>query len=56
MFPIELVEKDFGYVVDDASRTGAKVPVSSVTRSVFGDAKSHGFGEDNITGVMKLFS
>jgi 3-hydroxyisobutyrate dehydrogenase len=56
MFPIELVEKDFGYVVDEASRAGAKVPVSSVTRGVFGDAKSHGLGDDNITGVVKLFN
>jgi 3-hydroxyisobutyrate dehydrogenase-like beta-hydroxyacid dehydrogenase len=56
MFPIELVEKDFGYVVDEADRAGAKVPVSSVTRGVFVDAKSRGLGADNITGVVKLFS
>lgn len=56
MFPIELVEKDFGYVIDEAGRVGAKVPVSSATREVFGDAKSHGFGADHITGVVKLFN
>ncbi|MBX9682993.1 MAG: NAD(P)-dependent oxidoreductase [Hyphomicrobium sp.] len=55
MFPIELVEKDFGYVIDEAGRVGAKVPVSLATRNVFGDAKSHGFGADNITGVVNLF-
>jgi len=56
MFPIELVEKDFGYVVDAADKAGAKVPISSVTRRVFGDAMTHGFGADNITGVAKLFN
>jgi 3-hydroxyisobutyrate dehydrogenase len=56
MFPIELVEKDFGYVVDEAGRAGAKIPLSSVTRSVFSDAEARGLGEDNITGVVKLFS
>ena len=56
MFPIELVEKDFGYVIDEASRASATVPVSSATRNVYADAKSHGFGADNITGIVKLFS
>jgi 3-hydroxyisobutyrate dehydrogenase len=56
MFPIELVEKDFGYVVEEAGRAGAKVPVSLAARNVFGDAISNGFSADNITGVVKLFS
>jgi 3-hydroxyisobutyrate dehydrogenase-like beta-hydroxyacid dehydrogenase len=55
MFPIELVEKDFGYVVDEAYRIGATVPVSLATRAVFGYAKSDGLGEENITGIAKLF-
>jgi 3-hydroxyisobutyrate dehydrogenase len=56
MFPIELVEKDFGYVVDEAGRAGAKVPLSSLTRAIFSDAEARGLGGDNITGVVKLFS
>lgn len=55
MFPIELVEKDFGYVIDEALSTGAEVPMSSAARQVFAEALARGYGGDNITGVVKVF-
>lgn len=55
MFPIELVEKDFGYVVGVAARTQADVPISAAAYQVFADALARGYGEDNITGVAKVY-
>lgn len=55
MFPIELVEKDFGYVVGVAARTQADVPISAAAHQVFADALARGYGEDNITGVAKVY-
>jgi 3-hydroxyisobutyrate dehydrogenase-like beta-hydroxyacid dehydrogenase len=54
MFQIELV-KDRGYVNDEDSLEGAEVPVPTATPIVYGDAKTDGYGADNITGVMQLF-
>lgn len=55
MFPIELVEKDFSYVVKTAEENGATVPISAATQAVFRKAIAEGFGEDNITGVAQLY-
>ncbi len=55
MFPIDLVEKDFGYVVAAAEAVGASVPTADAVRAVFADAKRRGFGGDNIAGVLQLF-
>lgn len=55
MFPIDLVEKDFGYVVATTSRLGGDSPVATAVRGVYARAKDAGLGGDNITGVVKVF-
>lgn len=54
-FPIDLVEKDFRYVVEAASGVDAKTPTSAAVRDVYALAKEAGYGEDNIAGVAQLF-
>ncbi|MEP7455043.1 NAD(P)-dependent oxidoreductase [Phyllobacterium sp. SB3] len=53
-FPIELIEKDFGYVIGEASSADA-VPTLVAAREVFRQAIERGFGADNMTGVVRLF-
>jgi len=55
MFPIDLVEKDLGYVVATTSSLGGESPVTAAVRAVYGRAKDEGLGGDNITGVVKVF-
>ncbi|MBH23985.1 MAG: 3-hydroxyisobutyrate dehydrogenase [Myxococcales bacterium] len=55
MFPIELVEKDFGYVVAAAEALGAEVPAAAAARAVYRRACEAGYGEHNINGVAQLF-
>jgi len=55
MFPIDLVEKDFRYVMQTAADIEAKVPTSEVIHQVYLDAIEKGYGGDNITSVAKLF-
>ena len=55
MFPIDLVEKDFGCVAATAEAAGASVPLSQAARAVFAQAKAAGYGGDNITGVAQLY-
>ncbi len=52
-FPITLLEKDLGYLA--ASASGAALPVSTAVRAVFAEAMAHGFGADNMTGVVQLY-
>ena len=55
MFPVELVEKDLGYVVDTAAQLSAMTPIASAARATYRKAIEAGLGNDNIHGVMKLF-
>ncbi len=55
MFPIDLVEKDFGCVAATAEAAGTAVPLSQAARAVFAQAKAAGYGGDNITGVAQLY-
>lgn len=55
MFPIDLVEKDFGCVTATAEAAGAAVPLSQAARAVYAQAKAAGYGGDNITGVVQLY-
>lgn len=55
LFPIELVEKDFGYVVDTGEHLGTDTPTAAAVRGVYRRAIEEGFGGDNIHGVLKLF-
>lgn len=54
-FPIELVEKDFGYVAAAATQANAAIPLAEATRAVFAKAMTAGHGAENITGVVQLY-
>jgi len=53
-FPIDLAAKDFAYLLGEAARAGAAVPLATATARVLADAVAQGFGGDNITGVVQL--
>ncbi len=55
MFPINLVDKDFRYVMQTAKDVEATVPTSEAIHQVYLDAVEKGYGGENITGVAKLF-
>ncbi|MBV6625838.1 MAG: NAD(P)-dependent oxidoreductase [Rivularia sp. (in: Bacteria)] len=55
MFPIDLVEKDFRYVMQTAKDVEAATLISEAIHRVYLDAAQKGYGGDNITGVAKLF-
>ncbi len=55
LFPIELVEKDFRYVVETAQAVDAATPVSIAIRDIYTQAIAKGYGSDNITSVAQLF-
>ncbi|RFU45462.1 NAD(P)-dependent oxidoreductase [Paraburkholderia sp. DHOC27] len=54
-FPVDLIEKDFAYTVQTAGSESA-APTISAARNVFRTAVERGFGHDNMTGVVKLFT
>lgn len=51
MFPVDLVEKDFGYI----EAAGDRMPISQATRQVMRDAMAGGYGDDNFTGILRLY-
>jgi len=55
LFPIDLVEKDLGYMVSLAESLGTTAPTTAAARAVFGRASAAGHGGDNIHGVIQLF-
>ncbi len=55
LFPIELVEKDFGYVTGVADAVGAEVPVVNATREVLRGAMALDYGDENITAIVQLY-
>ncbi|MCU0490320.1 MAG: NAD(P)-dependent oxidoreductase [Chloroflexaceae bacterium] len=55
MFPIELVDKDFGYAQALARALGATTPTLDVVRTLYAQANATGYGNDNIVGIKKLF-
>ena len=52
LFPVELIEKDFGYAVEFA---GSQAPVAAAARDVFTRAREAGYGEENLVAVAKLY-
>jgi 3-hydroxyisobutyrate dehydrogenase len=54
-FPIDLAAKDFAYVLSEAARANAAVPMAAATARVLADAVAQGLAGDNITGVAQLF-
>ena len=55
MFPVDLAEKDLGYVLEMARSSGARLPFAEAARSVFKQGIARGHGPDNITAVIKLY-
>lgn len=55
MFPIDLVEKDFRYIVSAAQAVSASTPASAAVRDIYAQARRAGHGGDNIAGVAQLF-
>ncbi len=55
MFPIDLVAKDFRYAVAAGSAVEAALPLVQSTGDVFRIATEHGYGGDNIAGVVQLY-
>ena len=54
-FPIGLIEKDFGYMLQWAD-SDADAPTIAAARDVFRSAAERGLGEENMTAVVKLFT
>lgn len=54
LFPIDLVEKDFRYVVETARSVDAAMPVSEAVRERYAQAIKAGYGGDNIAAIAKL--
>lgn len=55
MFPVELVEKDLGYVEATAALGGNAMPLTQATRSVMRRAIDASFGAENLTGIVRLY-
>jgi 3-hydroxyisobutyrate dehydrogenase len=55
MFPVELVEKDFGYAIDAASDVHTVLPVTQSTLMVLRHALAQGLGDKNLTAVAQLY-
>ena len=55
MFRIDLVKKDFRYVMQSAREVDAVIPVSTAIHNIYLDAAALGYGGNNITGVARLF-
>ena len=54
-FPIELIEKDFGYAIETAGSPSA-APTIAAARGVFQRALESGLGGQNMTGVVLQFT
>lgn len=55
MFPVELVEKDFGYVAETAVQNQSETPMANAAHRILNEAIDEGYGEENLTSVVKLY-
>jgi 3-hydroxyisobutyrate dehydrogenase-like beta-hydroxyacid dehydrogenase len=55
LFPIELVEKDFGYTVEISNQVELEANVLKTVREVYAQAKTQGYGNDNIVGILQMY-
>ncbi len=53
-FPVELIEKDFGYALEAAGSREA-APTIAAARQIFQEAMRKGLGPSNMTSVVQLF-
>jgi 3-hydroxyisobutyrate dehydrogenase-like beta-hydroxyacid dehydrogenase len=54
MFPVALVEKDLGYALATSGQ-GDISPMIAAARAIFAAAIHAGLGEENLTGIAKLY-
>lgn len=54
-FPIDLVAKDFHYIVEAAESTGAKTPLANVARTLYTEAQAKQLGPQDISGIAQMF-
>jgi 3-hydroxyisobutyrate dehydrogenase len=54
-FPVELIEKDFGYAIQVAG-SSESAPTIAAARGIFAKAIEHGLGGENMTSVVRLFA
>ncbi|TPW26221.1 NAD(P)-dependent oxidoreductase [Pararhizobium mangrovi] len=55
LFPVSLMEKDFGLIDAAARASGAKTPISAAVRTVYRDGVDAGLAEENYPAIVKLF-
>jgi 3-hydroxyisobutyrate dehydrogenase len=55
MFPLNLVEKDFAYVLQMASQVNSSVPLAKAVHQVLTGAIEKDLGELNITGLATIY-
>jgi 3-hydroxyisobutyrate dehydrogenase len=55
MFPVELVEKDFGYASAAAQAVNAQIPVVDAVHAVLQRAVQQGLAQQNLTALAKLY-
>jgi 3-hydroxyisobutyrate dehydrogenase len=55
MFPVELVDKDFGYAMAAARSLGVSAPVTTGVRAIYATALEKGFAAEHITSVFRLY-
>ena len=56
LFPIELVAKDMSYAIKTAQANNVTLPLVKTTKKVCAEAIEQGYGDDNITGLVRLYS
>ena len=56
LFPIDLVAKDMSYAIKTAQANDVTTPLVETTYNVCAEAIARGYGDDNITGLVKLYS
>ncbi len=55
LFPIDLVEKDFSYLLQLAKQQASEIPITNTTLNIYQQAQHSGFGKGNISGVARLY-
>ncbi len=55
LFPIDLVEKDFSYLLQLAKSKHCTTPLTTTTLDIYQHAQHSGLGNSNISGVAQLY-
>lgn len=55
LLPISLMAKDLRYGIETAQAAGANPPVVAAIDQAYEGAIDQGYGDNNITGMAKLF-